>query len=60
MMKKLTLRLAVAAALLVLGGGVYGLAAMSGSSKPGSSGSRVVCPLTGEELPCPNCCPLNR
>ncbi|MBI4613739.1 MAG: hypothetical protein HY720_09030 [Planctomycetes bacterium] len=18
-----------------------------------------VCPLTGEELPCPNCCPLN-
>jgi hypothetical protein len=19
-----------------------------------------VCPLTGEELPCPNCCPLNR
>lgn len=19
-----------------------------------------VCPLTGEELPCPNCCPLNQ
>lgn len=19
----------------------------------------VICPLTGEELPCPNCCPLN-
>jgi len=19
-----------------------------------------ICPLTGEELPCPNCCPLNR
>ena len=19
-----------------------------------------ICPLTGEELPCPNCCPLNK
>ena len=19
-----------------------------------------ICPLTGEELPCPNCCPLNQ
>ncbi|MCC6311590.1 MAG: hypothetical protein IT345_11855 [Trueperaceae bacterium] len=21
--------------------------------------SAYTCPLTGEELPCPNCCPLN-
>jgi hypothetical protein len=22
--------------------------------------SGYICPITGEELPCPNCCPLNR
>jgi len=22
--------------------------------------SGYTCPLTGEQLPCPNCCPLNR
>ena len=24
-----------------------------------SNDSGFVCPLTGEELPCPKCCPLN-
>jgi hypothetical protein len=26
----------------------------------GSVSSGYVCPLTGETLPCPKCCPLNR
>jgi uncharacterized membrane protein len=24
------------------------------------SAQSYVCPVTGEELPCPNCCPLNQ
>ena len=25
-----------------------------------ASAQGYVCPVTGEELPCPNCCPLNQ
>ncbi|HRP63713.1 MAG TPA: hypothetical protein PK400_10495 [Phycisphaerales bacterium] len=25
-----------------------------------SDGEGYICPLTGEELPCPKCCPLNK
>jgi hypothetical protein len=38
--------------LAVVGGLVYA------NSQQVSAGS-YVCPLTGEELPCPDCCPLN-
>ena len=39
---------------LAVGGGlVY---AKSHQARTGG----FVCPLTGEELPCPNCCPLNQ
>jgi hypothetical protein len=39
--------------LAVAGGLVY--AKSHQTSKGG-----FVCPITGEELPCPNCCPLNQ
>ncbi len=33
----------------------------SQGAKPEQVGSApFVCPLTGEELPCPNCCPLKQ
>ncbi|MCI0366258.1 MAG: hypothetical protein L0Y44_15485 [Phycisphaerales bacterium] len=47
------------AAVLLLGG--------CASSKPQrvsmgatSAGEGYTCPLTGEQLPCPKCCPLNK
>jgi hypothetical protein len=39
---------------IAIGGLVY---AKATSAKPAQSG--YTCPLTGEELPCPKCCPLN-
>lgn len=49
---------AVLLALPLVGGGVvYGLSA-KGNRAPASAG--YVCPLTGEELSCPDCCPLNK
>ena len=39
--------------LAVAGGVVYA------KSQPASTGG-IVCPITGEELPCPKCCPLNQ
>lgn len=39
---------------LVAGGGlVY-------ANSQQASAETYVCPVTGEELPCPNCCPLNQ
>lgn len=53
---------AVAVPLLVAGG--LALAASQGQTEKPQAGATsatpVVCPLTGEELPCPNCCPLNK
>lgn len=40
---------------LALGGLVYATAA---NAQPAQSG--YTCPVTGEQLPCPNCCPLNQ
>jgi hypothetical protein len=50
------------AALLVLplgvGGLVYaGMQARAANALQAEEG--YICPLTGEELPCPKCCPLN-
>lgn len=47
--------------LLALPLAVAGLAygqSLLGTAQP-ESGAGYVCPLTGEELPCPDCCPLN-
>ena len=36
-------------------------AAIAGSLVYANSQARgYTCPITGEELPCPNCCPLNQ
>ncbi|HKQ47540.1 MAG TPA: hypothetical protein VJZ71_05690 [Phycisphaerae bacterium] len=39
---------------LAIGGIVYAKATKTQPAKDG-----YTCPLTGEELPCPKCCPLN-
>lgn len=36
-----------------------GLGLVDASSQP-SKARGFICPITGEELPCPNCCPLNQ
>lgn len=49
------------AALLALPFLAAGLAygrTLVGADRPQQSAG-YVCPLTGEELPCPECCPLN-
>jgi uncharacterized membrane protein len=50
-MKKWVLSALVAVALAVAGGLVYAQTTATAKS--------FTCPLTGEELPCPDCCPLN-
>jgi hypothetical protein len=42
---------------LAAAGLVYGQSLIGAGQSENSAG--YVCPLTGEELPCPNCCPLN-
>jgi hypothetical protein len=44
--------------LAVAGGLVY--ANTHGQADQPQQASGYVCPITGEELPCPNCCPLNQ
>ena len=48
----------VAVPLAVAGGLVYANA----QGEPGApqQAGGFVCPITGEELPCPDCCPLNQ
>jgi hypothetical protein len=44
---------------LAIGGLVYGKALLTG--QPQQAGAQgYTCPITGEELPCPLCCPLNK
>jgi hypothetical protein len=43
----------IAVPLAVAGGLLYA------KTQPVSS-QGYLCPITGEELPCPNCCPLNQ
>ena len=47
---------------LAVAGWVFGQThAKQTSDKPDQAqGGSFTCPLTGEELPCPNCCPLNQ
>jgi hypothetical protein len=45
---------------LVVAGLVYASSqAKSEKPEPANAGG-YVCPITGEDLPCPNCCPLNQ
>jgi hypothetical protein len=42
---------------LAIGGLVY--AGVQANADTQSNDAGIVCPITGEELPCPKCCPLN-
>jgi hypothetical protein len=47
--------------LAVVGGLAYAKSqGQAENGHPSASGGSYTCPLTGEELPCPNCCPLNQ
>ena len=48
----------VALSLAVVGGLVYANTHKP-ADEPEQAATSYVCPLTGEELPCPDCCPLN-
>jgi hypothetical protein len=43
---------------LAVAGVVYGKGLAKGPQPKQAGG--FVCPITGEELPCPDCCPLNQ
>lgn len=45
--------------LVVAGGLVYAKSAGWGDTPQPAKAEGYVCPVTGEELPCPLCCPLN-
>lgn len=54
----------VAAAVVALPLAVGGIVYASTQAKSAEQAQQIeaaiyTCPLTGEELPCPNCCPLN-
>jgi hypothetical protein len=54
----MTRRLLLSALLalpLIVAGWVYG----KSSGQALQAEPAYTCPITGEELPCPNCCPLN-
>jgi hypothetical protein len=47
--------------LAVAAGLVYANAPPNDQPRPeATAASGYVCPVTGEELPCPNCCPFNQ
>ncbi len=50
---------AVLVALPLVIGGLAFAAAQSASDTPSASAQGFVCPVTGEELRCEKCCPLN-
>lgn len=55
MLRKKSLWAALLALPLAIGGVVYGVSSKASQPKMAEG---YTCPLTGEELPCPNCCPL--
>ena len=57
-MRKTVWATLVALSLAVVSGLVYANK-HEPADKPEQAATSYVCPLTGEELPCPNCCPLN-
>jgi hypothetical protein len=59
-MRKWMLAALLALPPAVAGGLLYARSA-TGVEKPGQvSETGYTCPLTGEELPCPDCCPLSK
>lgn len=40
-------------------GGLVVVASQSAGEAPAAKAQGVVCPITGAELPCEKCCPLN-
>ena len=46
--------------LAVFGGLVYANVQAKTEQPQQVKAESFTCPLTGEELPCPNCCPLNQ
>lgn len=57
-MKKKLLWAALLALPLAAAGLAYGRT-LVGAEKP-QANAGYICPLTGEELPCPDCCPLKK
>jgi uncharacterized membrane protein len=55
--KKKWILIAVLALTVAVAGLAYGQKFVRGDHAPKNAG--YACPLTGEDLPCPNCCPLN-
>jgi hypothetical protein len=56
-MRKLV-RVILAALPLVVGGLAYAKSQAQNARPVPAIAEGYICPLTGEELPCPNCCPL--
>jgi len=57
-MKRRWISTVLLAVPLVVAGLVYGYSRSRADEKTTEAG--YTCPLTGEELPCPKCCPLNQ
>lgn len=58
-MRRKVLLTALAALPLVVGGLVFGQMAQRQTEKPQQNKAEAfICPVTGEELPCPKCCPF--
>jgi len=54
--------MAVPIVALFTAGLAYAVAPFGGAGEatPDEAESGFICPVTGEELPCSNCCPLNK
>lgn len=59
-MRKLALVAAVALPLAVAGGLVYANSARQSDTPRQANAEGYTCPVTGEELPCPACCPYQQ
>lgn len=57
-MKKTWMWIAVLGLPLAAAGAVWGSSIVKADRPQKDAG--FVCPLTGEKLPCPNCCPANK
>ena len=51
---------AVLALPLTVAGVLYAKTALTADGPEPANANGYVCPITGEELPCPKCCPLNQ
>ena len=51
---------ALAGLPLVIGGLVYAASQPAADDARAADSERFICPITGEELPCEKCCPLNK